>query len=135
VSVFIDTPCDLRAVLDRDDRFHDEASTAWRALLRDGVTLVTSDYVLVECHALVQRRLGVDAMRALATQLIPALKSEWVSEADHEVAQATLVATGRHDVSLVDFSSFQVMRRTSLRRAFTFDAHFSEQGFEVLPGG
>jgi predicted nucleic acid-binding protein len=58
-----------------------------------------------------------------------------VSEADHELARATLIATGRRDVSLVDFSSFQVMRRMSLRRAFTFDPHFSEQGFEVLPGG
>ena len=132
MSVFVDTSA-VYAVLDRDDRFHGEAAAAWSSLLRDGVTLVTSNYVLVECLALVQRRLGVDATRAFATQLIPALTCEWVSAADHEIAQTTLLAVGRRDMSFVDFSSFQIMRKAALRQAFTFDPHFSEQGFEVVP--
>ena len=52
---------------------------------------------------------------------------------DHDLAGTALLAAGRRDISLVDFSSFQVMRRMELRRAFAFDPHFSEQGFEVVP--
>jgi predicted nucleic acid-binding protein len=132
VSVFADTSA-LYAVLDRDDRFHDAAAETWRSLLGDGISLVTTNYVLVECHALVQRRLGLEATRALATRVVPVLSTEFVDAADHDLAVAALLAVGRRDVSLVDFSSFQVMRRTQLRRAFAFDPHFSEQGFEIVP--
>jgi predicted nucleic acid-binding protein len=33
----------------------------------------------------------------------------------------------------VDCVSFEVMRRLGIRRAFTLDEHFREQGFEVVP--
>lgn len=29
--------------------------------------------------------------------------------------------------------SFEIMRRLRLRRAFAFDRHFAEQGFELVP--
>ncbi|WP_295431562.1 hypothetical protein [uncultured Thiodictyon sp.] len=41
--------------------------------------------------------------------------------------------TSRRRLSLVDCSSFQVMRRLAVSEAFTFDKHFSGQGFRV-PG-
>ncbi len=31
-------------------------------------------------------------------------------------------------------SSFKIMRDLEIDRAFTFDRHFKEQGFEILPG-
>jgi len=30
--------------------------------------------------------------------------------------------------------SFKIMRDLEIDRAFTFDRHFKEQGFEILPG-
>ena len=44
------------------------------------------------------------------------------------------LAARRRDLSLVDVVSFLVMRREGLTRAFTLDPHFSEQGFECIPG-
>jgi predicted nucleic acid-binding protein len=41
---------------------------------------------------------------------------------------------GQRDLSLVDFVSFELMRREGIRTAFTFDRHFAEQGFECVPG-
>jgi len=35
-------------------------------------------------------------------------------------------------VSFVDRVSFEVMRRRALRRAFAFDEHFAEHGFELV---
>jgi predicted nucleic acid-binding protein len=33
----------------------------------------------------------------------------------------------------VDCTSFEIMRQARLERAFTFDPHFAEQGFVVIP--
>lgn len=132
MSVFVDTSA-LYALLDRDDRFHSQAATAWRELIESGNRLSTSSYVILECFALVQRRLGMEAVRALADHLVPLVLTEWIGESEHRVAHAAMLSAGRRDVSLVDYTSFHLMRARSVRRAFTFDPHFSEQGFTPVP--
>ena len=81
-----------------------------------------------------QHRLGMEAVRVLYGDILPALDVHWMTEADHTHAQNVLLATGRRTLSLVDCSSFHVMRRRMVRTAFAFDPHFREQGFDVLPG-
>lgn len=131
-GVFLDTSA-LYAVFDGDDRGHAEAACGWEELLRRDVTLHTSNYVLVELNALLQRRLGVDAVDALATYVLPWVRIAWVDEALHAQAAAGLLAARRRDLSLVDCSSFALMRRLGLRLAFTLDEHFTEQGFTMIP--
>jgi len=130
VKVFADTSA-LYAILDRDDDRHDDAASTWRDLVERGATLVTSNYVAVETHALVQHRLGMAAVRALVEAVEPVLRIEWVTREDHGAAQASLLAANRRGLSLVDCASFALMRRLGLRRAFAFDAHFAEQGFDA----
>lgn len=132
MSVFADTSA-LYALLDRDDQFHAAARDAWAGLLSQAEPLLTSNYVLVESFALVQGRLGVEALRTLTDDLLPVVAVQWVSEDDHRIAVGGVLAAGRRTLSLVDCASFAVMRRQHLRRAFTFDRHFREQGFEVVP--
>jgi predicted nucleic acid-binding protein len=62
--VFVDTSA-LYALLDRDDRRHADAAAIWRRLAEEARPLTTHSYVLVEAFALVQRRLGPAAVRAL----------------------------------------------------------------------
>jgi len=57
----------------------------------------------------------------------------WVDEGTHRSAHHALLVAGRRQVSLVDCVSFELMRRLAVDRAFCFDPHFAEQGFEVLP--
>jgi predicted nucleic acid-binding protein len=132
VTVFVDTSV-LCAVLDADDDYHDRAAEAWSGLLDDNHTLVTSNYVLVETFALVQARLGMDAVRALADDLLPVLRTVDVGEWDHRAAVQALLAADPRSLSLVDCCSFVVMRRLGLRTALTFDADFGTQGFEMIP--
>jgi uncharacterized protein len=132
VSVFIDTSA-LFAVLDRDDAFHIHARAAWSSFLEDDENLITTNYVLIESCALVQNRLGMDALRTLLDDVIAVIGVQRITEADHRAAMAAVLAAGRRDLSLVDCSSFEVMRRLALRHVFAFDRHFNEQGFEVLP--
>ncbi len=94
--------------------------------------LVTHNYVLIESAALLQRRLGIAALRSLVQDFQPLLEVEWVTEAQHRAATEALLAAGRKRLSLVDCVSFQTMRALGIRRVFCFDEHFAEQGFEVL---
>jgi predicted nucleic acid-binding protein len=123
----------LYALFDADDSVHQAAARAWEDLLRSEAPLHTCSYVLVELSALLQTRLGVDAVDALGTHVLPWVNVQWVDAPLHAQAVAGLLAARRRDLSLVDCASFAAMRRHGLRRVFTFDRHFAEQGFETLP--
>jgi predicted nucleic acid-binding protein len=131
-GVFLDTSA-LYAVFDGDDVGHSAAARAWDELLRSDASLHTSSYVLVELTALLHRRLGVVAVDALATHVMPWVNVLWTDESIHAQAMAGLLAAGRRDLTLVDCESFALMRKLGLRRAFTLDKHFAEQGFTELP--
>lgn len=129
---FVDTS-GLLAILNADDRFHPEASSAWTGWVAQDVPLVTSSYVLVETTAVVQKRLGFDALTVLYADVLPVMRVEWVDTGLHHAAAAILMAIRQRDLSLVDCTSFELMRRLGLRAVFTFDRHFAGQGFTCLP--
>ena len=132
MSLFVDTSA-LLAIMDADQERHDEVARVWHELLDRERVLFTSNYVLVETFALVQRRLGFDATRDLANVVVPLLQPLWVEEAIHAAAVASLIAAGRRQLSLVDCASFELMRRNGLTEAFALDRDFAEQGFHVVP--
>ncbi len=134
VAAFVDT-AGLYAVLDRSDVFHRRAAAYWREVVEQRSLLVTHNYVLVETVALTQRRLGAAAVRALQDDLLPLIEVEWVDGDRHSRAMTALLASGRPDISLVDWMSFEAMRRRGLQQVFTFDEHFREQGFAPVPEG
>jgi predicted nucleic acid-binding protein len=99
--------------------------------LRSGETLVTSSYVLLEMHALVQGRLGMQSTHRLHENFEPLVEIIWVDAALHAMALASVLAAGRRQLSLVDCASFVIMRQAGVRQVFTFDEHFREQGFQL----
>lgn len=111
-----------------------ECEREWRRLLERSETLITSNYVLVEACALVQHRLGLQAVRDLQEVMFPSLQILWVDESTHREAVSALLTAGRRELSLVDCASFVLMREWAIANAFTFDRHFDEQGFERIPG-
>jgi predicted nucleic acid-binding protein len=131
VSVFVDTSA-LYALLDRDDAEHRRAADVFPRLL-DEERLVTHNYVAVELMALVQRRLQPPAMSACVQQVLPALDMVWVTHDVHAAAEHALLGAGRPRPSLVDWVSFEVMRRRDIDMAFAFDADFAAQGFRTVP--
>lgn len=131
-SLFIDTSAFL-AILDADDEQHTKVKSAWGDILLSDSQLVTSNYVLLEIFALVQNRLGLQAVKVFQEDIVPLLAIQWVSSATHSAATSTLLAAGRKKLSLVDCVSFEVMRHSMIRQAFTLDRHFNEQGFDCIP--
>jgi predicted nucleic acid-binding protein len=131
---FVDTSA-LYAVLDADDAYHQPARQSWIELLNEDADLFCSNYVILETVALVQSRLGIEAVRLFQEAVLPVIRIEWVNETIHQAGVAALLTAGRRDLSLVDCVSFNVMRRSRTRRVFAFDKHFVEQGFDVIPAG
>jgi predicted nucleic acid-binding protein len=132
MSLFVDTSA-LLAFLDRDQPRHQEVLDAWEVAVRDRRVLFTSNYVLVETFALVQRRLGMEALRGLAGVLVPMLQIVWIDEQLHAAAASALFTAGRRNLSLVDCTSFESMRRLGLSQVLALDEDFARQGFELLP--
>ena len=132
MSLFVDTSA-LFAFLDADQPRHADVIDAWEQAIMEERRLFTSNYVLVESFALVQRRLGLEALRALADILVPMLQPLWIDEELHAAAVAALFTAGRRKLSLVDCTSFELMRRHGLDEAFALDADFARQGFRLVP--
>jgi uncharacterized protein len=132
VNVFVDTSA-FYAVMDADDEHHGAATAVWVDLLQGEHRLYTTSYVLVETVALLQSRLGMECVRVFSADVQPLLEMYWVDEGTHRSAHHALLVAGRRDLSLVDCVSFEALRRLHLTEAFCFDAHFAEQGVNVLP--
>ena len=132
MTIFVDTSA-FYATLDADDGQHQPAKLTWVTLLNESTDLVCSNYVIVETTALVQNRLGVEAVRAFQEDMLPVVRVEWVDEQAHRAGVTALITAGRRHLSLVDCVSFDLMRRFGIRQVFAFDSHFAEQGFELIP--
>jgi len=132
--ILVDTAAFYALVDDRDPN-HGRATATISDLVAADETLLTHEYVIVEATALIQQRLGLVALRRFVDDLLPIVEVAWVDEDLHREAREALLAAGRRTVSLVDWTSFLVMRRHGVRRAFTFDPDFGAEGFEVVPEG
>jgi predicted nucleic acid-binding protein len=130
--VFVDTSA-FYAGLDQDDINHKRAKNAWTHLLAGDARLLTSNYVLLETGALVQKRLGPGALRLIYQDFVPLLAVDWISRQRHQAGVEALLAAARRKLSLVDCISFQTMREYGSRTAFCFDSHFREEGFDIIP--
>ncbi len=129
MTVFADTS-GLYAVFDDRDQNHARARRAWTALVEGEDSLVCTNYIVLETVTLLQERLGLDAVRLFQENLLPLLSVEWVDTGLHLAGMAAVLTAARRDLSLTDCISFEVMRRRGIRKVFTFDRHFREQGFE-----
>jgi predicted nucleic acid-binding protein len=128
----VDTSAFL-ALLDRDDHNHSAAKKLWGDLLHADHRLLGNNYVLVECFALFQRRLGMDAVRVFQEDLLPLITIAWITAETHRAGVSALLAASRRKLSLVDCVSFEVMRAHGIKTVFAFDPHFAEQGFHCIP--
>src|SRR5215211_2372715 len=132
MSVFVDTSA-LLAVINTDDPNHIAARVTWAALTQDYQRLITTNYVFLETFALVQRRHGLQVVQKLHQAVTSALHIHWVDTALHNAGVVALFTANRRQLSLVDCTSFHVMRQLSIDTVFAFDQHFAEQHFTCIP--
>jgi predicted nucleic acid-binding protein len=121
MTLFVDTSVWYSAV-DKWDVDNDRA----KKILATGSPLLTTDHVLIETWLLVRNRIH----RKAAEQFWDGIRSgvafvEPVGPADLEAAWQVGLAFRDQDFSLVDRTSFAVMRRLGVERVASFDNHFA----------
>jgi predicted nucleic acid-binding protein len=121
MTLFVDTSIWYAAV-DSEDTDHERAKN----ILSHGESLLMTDHVLAETWSLVRNRIHRGAadrfwegMRNGAAAIEP------VGLADLEAAWQIGLAFPDQDFSLVDRTSFAVMRRLGIERVASFDNHFA----------
>lgn len=132
MNIFVDTSA-LLAVLDADDINHPKAKEEWNRIVFSHAVLVCNNYVLIEAYALIQHRLGMEAVRTFHEDILPLIRIEWIDQVTHRAGVSAFLAASRKKLSLVDCISFETMRHLGIKTAFVFDPHFQEQGFECIP--
>jgi predicted nucleic acid-binding protein len=130
--IFVDTSAILSVLL-TGDLNHARALQTWRNLLESNETLLSNNYVLVESIVIIQKRLGIPYVRGFQENILPFLTVNWMDESEHNSALQQVFSANRRQLSLVDCSSFETMKRLGVQKAFTFDTHFAEYGFDVIP--
>jgi len=140
-TLFVDTSA-FYALADRSDRHHAAAV----AIFRNELGLdqpVTSDHVVVETWYLIRARLGRPAaMRfwdALASGIVAILG---ITAQDFWRGRVIARQWADQTFSIVDCTSFALIERQGITRAFAFDAHFRvfrygprrHRALELVPG-
>jgi uncharacterized protein len=132
MNIFVDTAAFL-AILNANDQFHPSARQSWEEIIETDSVLFSSNYVIVETTALLQHRFSIEAVRLFESDILPVVDVHWIDETIQKQAMSALLAANRRTLSLVDCSSFDIMRKFGIDTVFTFDPHFREQGFSVVP--
>ncbi len=129
--VFVDTSA-LICLLDEEQEEHARATRLWGELMDQRARLLTTDYVRLEAWALLQNRLGLAAVKKFDENHLPVFDLHHVTEPQFAAAKTHVLGSGRKGISLVDATSFVVMRAEAITHAFAFDRHFREHGFKLL---
>ena len=116
----------ILALLDADDPDHARAIGVARQIAAEARPSFVTNYIEVEAHALLVRKLG----RAIARQwlLTGGLPVARALPAEEQRAREILARHTDKDWTLCDAISFAMLDARHIARAFTFDHHFRQYG-------
>lgn len=128
---FLDTSFIIALINDQDQYHFQAVQTANQSA---GYPLVTTDAILLEIANSLARRHKAEAIQVLE-ELRAATEVELVQLTPDLFDQAFNLYKSRldKDWGLIDCLSFIVMQQRSLQIALTFDQHFIQAGFQILP--
>ncbi|MFQ5686472.1 MAG: type II toxin-antitoxin system VapC family toxin [Candidatus Scalindua sp.] len=132
-NMFLDTS-GLFAFLVKNDEKHKKASTIIRKSVKNGMHLITTDYIIDETATLLKAR-GF-------TQIIPnlfdgimsskACRIEWIDQDLFNMTKAMFLRYNDKKWAFTDCFSFIIMKKLGIMDALTKDSHFLEAGFTPL---
>lgn len=134
-SVFVDTS-GWASFLVRHESWHELSGILIRSASLTGRPLITTNYVLAELSALFVSPLRLSYSRRL--EYLDTIRSaRWIRtiHIDVHMDARSWDFMARHrdkDFSLVDCSSFLVMKELGISAAITTDRHFEQAGFTRL---
>lgn len=132
-AVFVDSGAWIALALSRDP-LHTEAREQWSRLRQAGAKLHTSVPVVIETFTFLDRNANRDVALAWRDSIYaPGIAKILACDLrDLEQSWAYFRRTDLHKLSVVDATSFAIMKRARIRLAYTFDRHFAAAGFRLV---
>ncbi len=124
MNIIVDTSA-YYALADADDLNCAPSQRIFRRLVEEEHELWTTSYVVVETAALIQARLGLEALRLFRESLSTSTTVIWMDPELHDKAWDEVERIGRRMVSLVDCSVGVVAKGFGIDTVFAFDPHFA----------
>jgi len=119
------------------DPLHLEATASVQNVLKRQHRLVTTNYVITELVALLASRYHLSRHQVIAwingIEVNTRIEIVYIDQTLHREAWQLLEARLDKEWSLVDASSFVIMRRFGMIDALTTDHHFAQAGFKQFP--
>lgn len=129
-QIFVDTS-GFYAELDGTDPSHNRAKEAFGLALSNKLILVTTNYVIHESWAVIQARLGWDAVNVWRDRIVTLCEVVWITQELHNLGEARCRQARQRQLSLTDCVSIEIMRRRGIEQAIAFDEHFDREGFRL----
>jgi predicted nucleic acid-binding protein len=122
IVAFVDSSA-IVALVDRNDKTHEAAASAYAELVEQGYKLFTTNHVIAETVELLIEGVGPDiARRWLRDHRLPIYHAD---EQDERRAKALVISSrSPRGLSFVDALSLVVMERFGVADAFAVDSHF-----------
>ena len=130
-AVFLDT-VGLLAIWDENDQWHRAAQPVYEQMLATRKSIVTSEFVLLECGNAASRRPYRSAVIRFRDEMWASGRVVNPTEQDCQSAWINYTAGNVSGAGIVDHVSFVIMRRLGITDAFTNDRHFKAAGFFPL---
>lgn len=132
-ELFVDTSA-WYPLVDRGHVDHARLAALLKGRLREGVTLVTTNLVLAESHALLLRRIGRTVAQTFlsAARAAPNTVIFSAAELEEEAEREWLTRFTDQSFSLADAVSFTVMTQRAISEALALDRHFTTAGFVIV---
>lgn len=135
MNLFVDSSGWI-ALFDRYDKYYEAAAKGMASLQGQRVRFLTSDYVFDETLTYLRRKTGHRVAAQFGRWVLTARHVEFV-HVDEVVWQAAWEMFQTYDDkewAFTDCTSFVLMGQHNLWRAFSFDQHFVQAGFQLWPG-
>lgn len=130
-TIIVDTS-GFYALVVANDRFHQQARAVFASLIAGRSRLTTTSYILSETAALIQRRIGMEALQELSRSYLLNVEVHWIDQSIHEEAWRRMMDRGSREISLVDWSTIVTAQRIGAT-IFAFDSDFANEGVATVP--
>ena len=132
-AVFVDSFAWIAAI-NKSDNYHEISLKTIETLLKKGLKLVTSNYVIVETiNALSKaefRKAVIEFVDKL--EMSPSVEIIKITDEMYNNAWALYQQRMDKDWGITDCTSFEVMRMFNINKAFTNDKHFEQAGYSLV---
>jgi len=133
MKLFVDTSAWL-ALHDKNDQFHKQAVEKNFTIKKGRIELITSEYVLDESITLIRFRVSHEASVIFGESLFHSsiITIAYINTIERQKAWDFFKKYKDKEFSFTDCTSFIIMKTLNIKRAFTFDNHFNQIGFELF---